>query len=247
MKIVIIKKTHFLISLLLCGSAALLFYSAVLAQTPIEILETEATPAATQVDDKKIQEIRDQVREKVQEKIEEIRERGTKRGYVGQIEAINNLEIILSTRGGERKITIDEDTKIIGRGRQNLESENLQVGDVIIAMGYVNSTGEMVAKRIVVVPKPAKPPLTRRAVYGRVAEIEPDSQILIIVHPKKEEVIYQVKITNKTRMNKKIDGKMQTIKFSDIEVDDRIATVGTWDEDNELLTAKLLHVIPLKN
>lgn len=239
---------NFLASFFLCCFAAFGLWSSVLAQSPTETPDLEqeipASNVTPPVDQEKIKEIRDKVREKVQEKIQEIRERGIRRGYVGQIEAIANLQITLSTRRGERKVSIDEDTKIIGQGRQTLEIEDLQVGDVIIAMGYVNSEGEMIAKRIVVIPKPPKPPLPRRAVFGRVTEIDQSSLILTLIHPRKDPSTLRVEVTSKTRITKKLEGKIQKVDFANIAPDDRLVAVGTWDEENEILTAKLLHIIP---
>jgi hypothetical protein len=194
----------------------------------------------------KVQEIRQLVKEKVQEKLAEIKNREQKRAYVGEISAITGSTITLETKRGTKNVLVNEETNIVGPQRKTLKVTDLKVGDTIIAMGTVDPDGVMTAKRIVVVPKPPKAPPLRRAVFGRVKEIDKNKQILTVVHLKKEEVSFQVKASDKTRITKKLDGKMQKIDFSKIVIGDRLAAVGTWDETNQILTAKIIHVIPGK-
>ena len=227
--------------------------STVLAQTPTDSPEEAPTPEATEIDDEKIRQIRDQVREKIQEKIQEIKEKGKLRGYVGKILSLDGLEISLETRRGEREITVDEEANIIGSGRKKIDLDDLEIGDTIICMGSANSAGEMITKRIVLVPKPSKPSTLRQAVFGKVDEISQDSLVLSPIHPQDQFSTLRVEKTSKTRITKKLEGlpagrqdKIQEVDFSTIEVDDRLIAIGAWDEDKELLTAKLIHVIPGK-
>jgi len=225
----------------------------VLAQTPKSPPSPQSTPTApiTQIEEEKIKEIRDQVREKVQGRIQEIKEKGSQKAYVGEILKIENLQITLESQKGSREITLDEKAKIIGPKKESFEPEDLKVGEQIIGMGNVDTegppngeAGKMIAKRIVVVPQLSELPLSRRAIYGQVSEIDKDPKILTLIHPQKEETIFQVKITKDTKVTKKLEGKMQNVKFADVEIDDRLAAVGTWDEENEILTAKIIHIIP---
>jgi len=218
------------------------------AQTSTESTEANLTPTVTQTDNKKVREIRDQlqnqVQKKIQERIEEIKKTGVKRAYVGDITSINGLEIILITKQGERKVTVDEEAIIVNAQRKEIGLEDLEVNQTIICMGQTDSENGMIAKRIVTVPKPSSPPVIRRAIFGEVVEVNEEKLTLVLTHLAKEEVNFQIETNSKTKITKKIDGEIGKVQFSEVEVGDHVATIGVWDPKEEILTAKLLRIIP---
>ena len=194
----------------------------------------------------KVKEIRQEVREKVQQKLEEIKKKGFVRAYVGKITDITDQTLTLDTGRGQRKVLVNEETKIIGTSRQALKFENLKVGDLLIAMGIIDQEEVLTAKRIVLIPKPKVTPPIRRAVFGRVTKIDSQGKIVTLTRSAKKESSFQVKADEKTRITKKIDDKTQKISFSQIALNDRLVAVGLWDEEKEVLTAKIIHIIPGK-
>jgi len=250
------RQRFFSASLQLCFSASLhlcIFISLLLC-----ILVQRGTPAwaktqperAIVIDEvasptgelkEKVQEIRQLVREKVQEKLAEIKNRQEKRAYVGKISAIENTTITLESKKGAKKVLVNEETTIVGALRKTLKLADLKVGDAIIAMGTIGEDGAMTAKRIVVIPQSLTAPTSpkiRRAVFGRVKEIDRVNQILTLVHPKKEQVTFRIKVPK--------DPKAPKVDFSQIAVGDRLVAVGTWDEAGQILTAKIIHIVPGK-
>lgn len=75
----------------------------------------------------------------------------TPRAFVGTVEDIIQDTISSSTKDGLRYITTDEDTTIIrSPGNKVIDSEDVQIEDFIIAMGYLETTEKLRAKRIIV-------------------------------------------------------------------------------------------------
>jgi len=193
--------------------------------------------------EEKIQQIREAVREKVRERVQEVRQ-GIPRGYFGEIKQISNQEFTLATRREEIQVTVFAEAKIIDRNRQNLEFKDLKVGDFCIAMGYLTENKTLEAKRIVLIPKP-KPPL-RMAIFGKVTDISKEEKIFTVKNEKKG-LTYTISTSGKTAITKKGETKMRKVDFSAIEIGDRVTAVGTHKENEEkIITAKIIHVIPGK-
>lgn len=212
--------------------------------TPTSAQNPSPTPKDEGIQDEveeKIKEIRDQVKEKVREKIQEVQQ-GAKRAYAGKITQISESVITISGNSGERSIETSTDTKIIGKNNKAIELKDLQVGQFIIAMGYVKDQNILDARRIVVVNQP-KPPTIEVAV-GKVTDISAEEKLLT-VRSEKKGLVYTIEVTNKTKITKKLDTKVTTAKFSDIKKDDRVVCIGTPTQNEEkIIEAKLIHVIP---
>ena len=193
--------------------------------------------------EEKIQQIREAVKEKVREKIQEVK-KGVARAYVGKIAQIGENEFTLENPRQSIRVVVGEETKIIGKTKQNLEFKDLKVGDFCIAMGYLEEKGTLEAKRIIVIPKP-KPP-ARVVAFGRVTDISSEEKILTVKNERKG-ITYTITVTDKTIITKKKDNKVQKVQFLAIEIGDRLVAVGTPTEnENKIITAKIIHVIPGK-
>jgi len=193
--------------------------------------------------EEKIQQIREAVRERVRERVQEIRQ-GIPRAYFGEIKQIGNQEFTLQTRREEIQVTVGEETKIIGRNKQDLQFKDLKVGDYCIAMGYLNEGRVLEAKRIVLIPKP-KPPV-RITTFGRVTDISEEEKVLTVRNEKRG-LTYTVATNDKTMITKKGEKRIEKTDFSAIEVGDRVIVVGIRKESEEkIITAKIIHVIPGK-
>lgn len=209
--------------------------------SPLPSPTPQSSPAAEEEIEEKIKEIREAVKEKVREKIEEVKS-GIPRAYVGEITQIGESEFSIETRKETVQVKVTSETKIIGKGKQTLELKDLKIGDFCIAMGYLGENGTLEAKRIVIATKP-KPPV-REVVFGRVTDISSEEKILTVKNEKKG-LTYTVVVTDKTIITKKTDMKVEKVKFSAIEINDRVVAIGTPTENEEkLITAKIIHVIP---
>ena len=220
-----------IVSLLIISLFVFSFVPAVFGQSP--------TP------DEKVKEIRDAVKEKVREKLEETQE-GQKKAFVGEIAEVSNSTLTLETRSGEQQVEVDEEAIIIGKNRSEIDFEDLEIGNYVIAMGYLDENEVLQTKRVAVTEKLKV--LTQQVAAGKVTDISADENIITVKNEKKG-VIYTVEATTKTTITQKTnDGEAEKIKFSEIEENDWLVAIGTSTENEEkIITAKLIHVIPDKS
>lgn len=199
------------------------------------------TPEATSP---AVQQIREKVKEIVREKIEEVK-KGQIRAFVGEISKISNLNITTTNPRGEKQIRVSEETKIIGKGRKEIKLEDLEIGNFILAMGYLGDNGVLEARRIVVAEKPKLP--ARAVAFGKVTDISTTEEKILTVKNEKKGITYTVVVTDKTIITKKGETKIEKVNFSAIEKGDRIVAIGTPTEnEKKVITAKIIHVIPGK-
>lgn len=202
----------------------------------------EASPTATEELDEKIQDIRNAVKEKVQEKLDEVK-KGEKRAFVGEISDLTDSTVFLTTRSGEKQVKVNPEAEIIDQKRNRIEMADLEIGNLVIAMGYLEGKEILDAKRVAVIspPKVAK----REVIAGQVTDISEEN--VLTVRNEKQGITYTVESSAKTKISQKVEGKMGTVKFSEVGLGDLVVTVGTPTENEEkIITAKIIHVIPGK-
>ncbi len=189
-------------------------------------------------------EISPEIKEKVQERIEAIQESGSRKAaYFGTIADVSNSTLTIESEKGERKIKTDEETDLIGEKGQAIKLEDLEIDDFIIALGYLETDGLLLGKRISVLAEEPEPAETREAVYGEVADISGEEEV-ISLSSLKDEVTYEIDVTSKTTIEKKVDDKTEEIDFDEIEIGDRLAAVGIKKNDNGTITASVIYLIP---
>jgi hypothetical protein len=202
------------------------------AQTP----SPEPTPTE--------EEISPEIKEKVQERIEAIKESSSRKAaYYGTLADVSNSTLTLEARKGEVRVKTDEDTEIIGKKGQVIELEDLEIGDFLIALGYLDENELLSAKRITVYVEPPEPAEPRYVAYGKVIDISSEENVISLTNPV-QEITYEIEITTKTTITKKVEDKMEEIKFGEIEIGDLVAAVGTREKENGTITATAVHLIP---
>lgn len=204
-----------------------------------EILAQSPTP------DEKVKEIREAVKEKVREEIQQT-QKGQKKAFVGEITEISNSTLVLEARSGEQQAEIDDEATILNIKKSKIEFEDLEIGNYVIAMGYLGENEILQAKRVVVTKEPKTS--TRQVVVGRVTDISDDEKIITVKNEKKG-VVYMVEATSKTTITQKLEeDEIEEVKFGQIEEGDWLVTIGTPTENEEkIITAKLIHLVPDKN
>jgi len=203
-----------------------------LAQTP--------SPEPVEEED----EISPEIKEKVQERIEAIKETGSRKAaYYGTLTDISNSTLTIESEKGERKIQTDEETELIGENSQEIELEDLEIDDFIIALGFIETDGLLLGKRVTVLSEEPEPAESREAVYGEVADVSQEEEVISLSHLI-DETIYEIEIISKTIIQKKTGEKIEEIEFEEIEIGDRLAAVGTKGNDNGTITASVIYLIP---
>lgn len=186
----------------------------------------------------------DQIKERVEERIQDIKEKIQTRAFWGTLKQITNSTLIIDSPGGERRVKTDEETKIFLNKKQ-VKFEDLEIGHFLIVIGtWDTKTETLTAKRVNAYSKPPKPAPKRQAIFGKVSDISGEEKVLMVTHPKKPSIVYEVKVTDKTVITKKVEGSVKKVNFEDIEIGDRIMAVAIKDVTSNSFTAKLIHVIP---
>ena len=188
----------------------------------------------------KVKDIRDAVKEKVQERLDEV-QKGQKRAFVGEVSDLTNHTLILTVRQEEKQVRVSDEATIINLKRQEIDFEDIEIGSHVIAMGYLEENGILDGRRIVVTEKPTPP--VQRVAFGEMTDKSTEENVLTVKHPKKE-TVWSVEVTSKTRVTKKEDEEMETIKFDEIEIGDHLVAIGSPDTEENFIVAKLIHVVP---
>lgn len=220
------KKIIIITTLLCCYISTL---TIVFAQTPTN------TPVPTTS-----QEIKD----KVQERIDQIKEDAQKKAFWGTLKAINDTTLVLEGPRGEKRIKTDSTTKFVDSTKKEVKFSDLEIGNFIIAMGFWKENGTLEGKRIIVLKTSPKPAPVRIAFMGKVSEIVKDEKILSITQTKKDGITYEVSVTSKTVLTKKVDGNIKKVLFEAIAAGDQLVVIGLKEKENNAVTAKIIHVIP---
>ncbi len=189
-------------------------------------------------------EISPEIKEKVQERIEAIQESSSRKaGFFGTITNVSNSTLTIETEKGERKIKTDEETDFLGEKGQAIKLDDLEIEGFIIALGYLESDGYLLGKRISVLAEEPEPVEPKEAVYGEVADICEEEEV-ISLSSLKDEVTYEIDVTSKTTIEKKVGEKTKEIEFEEIEIGDRLAAVGIKKNENGTITASFIYLIP---
>jgi hypothetical protein len=200
------------------------------------------TPSPEPVEEE--DEISPEIKEKVQERIEAIKETGSKKAaYFGTLTNISSSTLTIESAKGERKIQADEEADFLGKKGQAIDLEDFEIDDFIIALGYIETDGLLLGKRISVLSEEPEPAEPREAVYGEVADVSSEEEV-ISLSSLKDNTIYEIEITSKTTIEKKVGEKTEEIEFDEIEIGDRLAAVGTKENDNGTITASVIYLIP---
>lgn len=187
--------------------------------------------------------IQQQVEERI-EKVLKAAEERKKRALIGSIKTISNSTLTIETKDGDFQAKMATDAAIINLKREEIKLEDLEIGNKIICIGYLDNQNILEAKRIVVVTQ-FQTPATEVA-FGVVTDISQEEKVLTIKNPKKQ-TIYMVEVGTNTKITKKVEGKIQTVKFGDIKENDRLVAIGKPGENEEkIIVAKIIHVIPGK-
>jgi len=125
----------------------------VLAQSITSIpSQADPTLSPTEIENDDIEKIRQVVKDKVMEKIDQIVNKPNQKiGWLGTIISIdsNNIELE-NIQQTNQKIIVEDNATIINTKKQKVKLEDLKVDQIIIAMGYLDTDGNLLAKRILI-------------------------------------------------------------------------------------------------
>lgn len=188
---------------------SLLFF---IAPSPIAAIE-----ASSSAND--IQSIREVVQQKVKEKLNIITTPSSKpKAFFGSIKKINDLEIEINQNNQNKVIITTIDTVFVNLKKTKINIKELKVGDEILAMGYLNSQGQLEVKRVVVIEL-SKIKNNTQIINGQVVDVSQNSPVIVIVPINNKNSQYQIETDSNTI--KKITSGQKIIAV--IKPDEKIA------------------------
>jgi hypothetical protein len=169
----------------------------ILAQESTPEADTDSTPSA-QTDDDDIEKIRQAVKDKVKEKIDQIINKpNQKTGWVGKITEITNNQISLNCLNQDTRLTlIDEDTAIINSKRQQVDTDQLKIDQIILAMGYIDIEGQLLAKRVLITNEPIEN-LKNTIILATITDISQTTSTMTLITNDRQ--IFQIKTDKSTK------------------------------------------------
>ena len=188
-----------------------------------------------------------EIKQKVEQRIQDVltAKDDQKRAFIGEITEINSI-IEIETSQGTKQVKIDEEeTAIIGLKRENLEADDLEIDQYVIAMGYLGNGDVLEAKRIVITTKPEAS--SYAVVFGQVTDKSSDGENILTLKHLKQDKTYDVEVTKKTTITKRIDGEIEEIKFDEVETKDLLIVIGEKEDGNGFITAKTIRVVSAQN
>lgn len=194
----------------------------VLAQTVDNQEDQTATDSS---DQEKIEAVREFFKEKV--KGENNTQVGEKKGFFGEINSIDELNLTITTNNGKKKISIASDSAIIGQNGQKIKSEDLEKDDFIVAMGYIDENLDLEVKRLVVDQQPEKS--EKQVVNGLITDISAEEEIFTVKN-EKNNIIYTIMIDNNTDLQRQ---DSQKVKFEDFQIGEYLVAIGTTSKNEE--------------
>jgi hypothetical protein len=211
------------------------------------VLAQESTSSAVSDDD-----VKEKIKEKFNETVdkdldeveEEIKEEASSKLYAwtGTVTENDGQEIKVETLEGEKKLKADSEATIftlVDGVKQDLEAEEIEKGQYLIAMGVKEEEDLILGKRIIVLDE--KPAVTKRKVVsGLVTEVDVDKDVVAIENNGETEALG---FNEKTAL--KIVGIKSPI-VEDIQIDDFLSAIVTVGDDDEIDEVKVVMVVPGK-
>lgn len=147
----------------------------------------------------------------------------------GQVTAIEDTTLTVKTPGGERQVTINDETRFRIRGVENPTIADVKVGDYVLAKGEPDSAGTFVAQAILVVSGQR---VGQFVAQGTVSAIEETTLVLDTLQGEKQ-------VTTDEAIFWASD--VENPSLEDVEVGDQVVAWGRSDEDGNL-AAKLVAI-----
>jgi len=211
-----------------------------------EARETVDVPLS-QEDNQKVE----QIQEEVEALIEEAEGKAltpVKKGWSGEVAAVEEKTIVLLKNTESKKVSFDEETVFLDENRQKITPESLKKGDFLVVMGYQErpSSPELAAKRIL---KSTPQEITRQSFFGQVSDVSQEEAVFSLEG--NDGQTWEI-TAEKARVIKKETGK-EPVKgsFSDLKKGVRVVLVGE-KKESQRMEAVLIYLwtnseeIPLK-
>jgi len=191
--------------------------------------DNTATDSVNQeVTDNLKQRMQDSIKGITEETINEITEQQTTepRAFVGTVKDMIQETVTIATKDGIRYATpnTEEVTILRSPGNSEIDPEDIQIDDYIIAMGYLTSQDNLDAKRIIV-SKELTTTLNKMSGFGVINDLSDD--IISISH---KDAVTELEVDSDTIFK----SKTEVIDQDDLSKDMKILYTATTNSNNKI-------------
>ncbi len=170
----------------------------------------------------------DEIRESVKDKIRAVKDKAV--AFLGGVtDKLDNTIQTTSEDGEIEQISVGDGTEYasIGKTTKEVTYDDLAIGDYVIAMGFANDSGVLIAKRILITTKPDA--TTRTAVIGTISEN--DDEDFVVTNQSGQ--AYTVDPVKKVAVFTFDDDEeeIKKSKYANIEEGDVVIIVGSIEGD----------------
>lgn len=147
----------------------ILFFICFITFIPSPALALDSTPSA---DIKaKLKALEAEIASKAAQLKSEINKKLQNKAFVGAVTEKNDKTIFLDAKGKAKKILVNQDT-VFGNNQKKTKGYSLKLldkNDYISALGDIDDTGTLVAKKVILLDTPEKP--SKKVIWGQIVAI----------------------------------------------------------------------------
>jgi hypothetical protein len=232
-----VKNAEFIIMNFL---ATLLLSFLILNSTFIIPTFAQESTASSSVKEK-LEELKQNIASKAAALKKEVTKQLENKAFMGVVKTTSDNSITIATKVGTKIASVNEDTTYEDQSsqkRRNFSLKEIEEEDNIAALGDVDDTGVLVARRIVLLPTTNSEPKT--ILWGQAISI---SDKIITIRDRSAKSI-SVTTTSDTTLEK----DKKEIKFANLEINDYMIVTGYFDEKEStekigVLDAEFIYVI----
>lgn len=190
--------------------------------------------------DEKVKAVREAVEKRVQETISKTSSE-SKIGIWGNLVKTKDNTLIIECKDQEYLLSVASDADILNSARKNTDLQSLETEKPIIALGYLEANGKILAKRIVQLNKLNEN--NKQAVFGEVTDISREEKVLTVKNPKTE-ITYLIDANKVGKITKKQNEEITSIKYEEIEEGEKLIAVGIPAENGQkMLKASAIRIL----
>lgn len=192
----------------------------------------ESTPSSETSIKSKLEALKAEIASKAAKYKQEVSQKLQNKAYVGTVKTISEQTLMLDSPAGLKTVNINQDTIYESSLSKKYSFRNIEKNDLIAALGDIDDTNVLTAKKIVDLPTQTK--TSKTIIWGQVLELS--SKIIIKTKDNKKLTIVVDSNTTYQKSDKEIT-------FENIRLNDIIIIVGIVDK-SENLSAKFIYVTP---
>ena len=131
----------------------------------------------------------------------------------------------------------------MGLKREKLSFEDLETGQRLIAMGYLQPDNALEAKRIVFLPEKEEKRIIRTT-FGTIIDKSKEEEILVITPHQNQNQEYEVVLNKKTLLRRRVNGKIKKVKYENLQTGQKvIVVIAPTKSNSSTYNAKLILIL----